>query len=606
MGNERRIKMRRKENFELKIKRSDGPRPMALGWKITIWTLTTILVVLSGLGIWAYSGRFIEASVGSQKIKTKDLENRVNINIGQQYTQDQLNQLTNEQKQQLYSSAKDQTLQQMIQEKLFFEAAKRQNVKITDDEITTEAQKIIDEQVKASLKQQGKDFKEWLKTQGYEGDDAELRFRDFVKTSQVDQIELTIYKKKILDDPILNKIQINDEEAKAYYLGVGSKKISHILIKYDAKTDKPEVGKQALQTITDIKKLLDDKKKTFAELAKEKSQDKQKGQDGKETGSALNGGDLGWYTVSGDQLTVQSSDGQTAGLVKEFNDEAMKLNKGEISKPIQTQYGYHIIMITDIKLRSDNYNIPAGARIAIIKFVTVGKADDKGNPQPLPAEELKTKEKTANTVLSDIKSGRTTFEEAVKINSEDQLTRDNAKNPGEMPFGNDRFEKDQAKNKFWASIEEARASSQMGYPFEPEIVEPALKAKPGQVLPTVIKTTNALYIVKVVDIRPAKKTSFDEVKDLVKKDMETTKRNDEASKWITDRQNEYGVRSGNAWKSFTSWWDRYIGSPLSDFGLWIKQFMGKGGSSSTSAPSTTVQPGGDTTTTPPTTTPTNK
>lgn len=599
MGNERRIKMRRKENFELKIKRADAPKPMALGWKITIWTLTCILVVLTGLGIWAYSGRFIEASVGSQKIKTKDLENKTNMAISQQYTQDQLNQLTNEQKQQLYTSAREQTLQQMVQEKLFFEAAKRQNVKITDDEITTEAQKIIDDQIKASLKQQNKDYKEWLKTQGFEGEDAEVRFRDYVKTSQMDSIELTIYKKKILDDPILNKIQITDDDAKAYYLGIGAKKISHILIKYDSKTDKPEVGKQALQTITDIKKLLDDKKKTFAELAKEKSQDKQKGQDGKDTGSAVNGGDLGWYTVTGDQLTVQSSDGQTSGLVKEFNDEAMKLNKGEISKPVQTQYGYHIIEVTDIKLRSDNYNVPAGARLAIIKFITVGKADDKGNQQPLPAEELKTKEKTANTVLADIKAGRTTFEEAVKVNSEDQLTKDNTKNPGEMPFGNDRFETDQAKNKFWASIEDAKAQSQMGYPYEAEIVEAALKARPGQVLPTVMKTSSAIYIVKVVDIRAAKKTSFEEVKALVKKDMETTKRNDEASKWITDRQNEYGVSTGNAWKSFTSWWDRYIGSPLSDFGLWIKQFMGKGGSSSTTTtPSTTVQPGGDTTTTP--------
>ena len=604
MGNERRIKMRRKENFELKIKRADGPKPMALGWKITIWTLVSILVILTGFGIWAYSGRLIEASVGSQTIKTKDLENRVNINISQQYTQDQINQLTNEQKQQLYTSAKEQTLQQMVQEKLFFEAAKRQNVKITDDEITTEAQKIIDEQIKSSLKQQNQDFKEWLKTQGYEGDDAEIRFRDFIKTSQIDQIELTIYKKKILDDPILNKIQITDEEAKAYYLGVGSKRISHILIKYDPKTDKPEVGKQALQTITDIKKLLDDKKKTFAELAKEKSQDKQTGADGKEAGSAVNGGDLGWYTVSGDQLTTQSSSGQTAGLVKEFNDEAMKLDKGQISSPVQTQYGYHIITITDIKLRNDNYNISAGARIGIIKFVIVGQADEQGNPQQLPAEELKTKEKTANTVLADIKAGRVTFEEAVKINSEDQLTKGNTNNPGEMPFGNDRFEKDQAKNKFWATLEDAQAQSQMGYPFEPEIVEPALKAKSGQILPSIIKTSNALYIVKVIDVRAARKTSFDEVKELVKSDMETTKRNDEATKWITERQDEYGIRTGNAWKSFTSWWDRYIGSPLSDFGLWVKQFMGKGGSSSSSAPTTTVQPGGDATT--PTTTPTDK
>lgn len=606
MGNERRIKMRRRENFELKIKRADGPKPMALGWKITIWTLSSILVILTGLGIWAYSGRFIEASVGSQKIKTKDLENRINLAISQQYTQDQINQLTGDQRQQLYTSARENVLQSMIQEKLFFEAAKRQNVTATDEEITTEAQKIIDEQVKPSVKQQSKDFKEFLKSQGFEGDDAEVRYRDFIKSSQMDQIQLTIYKKKILDTPILDTIKITDEEAKAFYLGTGSKRISHILIKFDPKTDKPEVGVEALKTINDIKKQLDDKTKTFAVLAKEKSQDKQKGQDGKDVGSALNGGDLGWYTVSDNQLTTQGANGQTAGLVKEFNDEAMKLNKGEISKPVQTQYGYHIIMVTDIRLRSDNYNIQAGARLAIIKFITIGKADAQGNPQPLPAEELKTKEKTANAVLSDIKAGRTTFEEAVKTNSEDQLTRENVANPGEMPFGNDKFEKDQAKNKFWATVEEANAAAQQGYPFEPEIVEAALKLKSGQVLPTVMKTPTALYIVKVVDIRPARKTLFDEVKETVKKDMETTKRNDEATKWIIARQDEYGVRTGNAWKSFTSWWDRNIGSPLSDFGLWIKQFMGKGGSGSTSAPTTTIQGGDGTATPPPTPTPTNK
>lgn len=605
MGNERRIKMRRRENFELKIKRADGPKPMALGWRITIWTLSSILVIMTGLGIWAYSGRFIEASVGSQRIKTKDLENRINIAISQQYTQEQINQLTGEQRQQLYTSARENVLQQMIQEKLFFEAAKRQNMTLTEEEITTEAQKIIDEQVKPSIKQQSKDFKEFLKTQGFQGDDAEVRYRDFIKSSQMDQIQLTVYKKKILDEPILNKIKITDEEAKAFYLGTGSKRISHILIKFDPNTDKPEVGQEAIKTINEIKKLLDDKKKTFAELAKEKSQDKQKGQDGKDAGSAVNGGDLGWYTVSGDQLTAPGANGQTAGLVKQFNDEAMKLNKGEISKPVQTQYGWHVIMVTDIKLRSENYNIQAGARLAIIKFITVGKADAQGNPQPLPAEELKTKEKTANAVLADIKAGRTTFEEAVKTNSEDQLTRDNAANPGEMPFGNDRFENDQAKNKFWATIEEAKASQQMGYPFEPEIVEAALKLKPGQILPTVSKTPNALYIVKVVDIKPARKTLFDEVKETVKKDMETTKRNDEATKWIMDRQDEYGVRTGNAWKSFTTWWDRYVGSPLSDFGLWIKQFMGKGGNGSTTAPTTTI-PGGDGTVTPPPATPTDK
>jgi parvulin-like peptidyl-prolyl isomerase len=603
MGNERRIKMRRRENFELRIKRANVPKPMAIGWKITIWTLSCILVVLLGLGIWAYTGRFIEASVGSQVIKTKDLESRTNMNISQQYQQEQINQMSPEDRQKLFTSAKEQTLQQMIQEKLFFEAAKRQGVGITDDEYNEQAQSIIDTQIKPQVTQQGKDWTKWLEENGYTGNDAAIKLRDFIKKNSKNDIEFQIYKKKILDDPILNKIVITDERAKEYYLEIGAKKISHILIKYDPTKDKPEDATKAKQTIEEIKKQLTDKKKTFAELAKEKSQDKQPGQDGKETGSALNGGDLGWYSVDGTNLVTQTPDGQTVGLVPEFNDVAMKLNKGDISEPVQTKYGWHVLTITDIKLRSDSYNVPEGVRIATIKFVTVGQPDQQGNSQPLPPEELKTKENKANSVLSDIRSGRTSFEEAVKLNSEDKLTMENKNNPGEIPFGNDRFEKDQTKNKFWANITDARNQGQMGYPYEPEIIEAANKVKPGQLVPTIVKTNNAIYIVKVIDHRVARKTAFEEVKETVKKDMETTERNNEASKWITDRQDEYGVRTGNAWKSFTTWWDRYIGAPLSDFGLWINQFMGKGGST-TSAPTTTTLPGG--TTPPPTPTPTDK
>ena len=89
------------------------------------------------MGVWAYTGRFVEAKVGSQVIKTTDLESRISMNISQQYSQDQLDKMTQEQKQQLYTSAKEQTLQQLIQEKIFFEAAKRQGITVTDEEYTT-------------------------------------------------------------------------------------------------------------------------------------------------------------------------------------------------------------------------------------------------------------------------------------------------------------------------------------------------------------------------------------------------------------------------------------------------------------------------------------
>ncbi|HEX2696784.1 MAG TPA: peptidylprolyl isomerase [Anaerolineales bacterium] len=73
----------------------------------------------------------------------------------------------------------------------------------------------------------------------------------------------------------------------------------------------------------------------FGTVAKEVSTD---------TGSAENGGDLGWNPHS--------------AFVKEFTDAAFSLKVGEFSQPVKSQFGYHIIQVlahADIPLTDTQY-----------------------------------------------------------------------------------------------------------------------------------------------------------------------------------------------------------------------------------------------------------
>lgn len=92
------------------------------------------------------------------------------------------------------------------------------------------------------------------------------------------------------------------------------------------------------------------KKEDFAVVAKEVSDD---------TGSAVNGGDLDWF-------------GKGA-MVPEFEAAAFALKKGEISKPVQTQYGQHIIQVTDIRTNAATKAKEVRARHILIAFPSLNE-----------------------------------------------------------------------------------------------------------------------------------------------------------------------------------------------------------------------------------------
>ncbi|HEY8085627.1 MAG TPA: SurA N-terminal domain-containing protein [Methylophilaceae bacterium] len=133
----------------------------------------------------------------------------------------------------------------------------------------------------------------------------------------------------VTDDEIKDFYQQNASK----YQGDESRRASHILIAFGSKPDaaaKAAAKKKALEVLAEVKKSPD----KFAELAKKYSQD---------PGSADKGGDLG-FSKRGD------------GMVKPFEDALFGMSPGSISGLVETEFGYHIIKLSEVKGSAQTYD----------------------------------------------------------------------------------------------------------------------------------------------------------------------------------------------------------------------------------------------------------
>ena len=127
-------------------------------------------------------------------------------------------------------------------------------------------------------------------------------------------------------------IKLNEDDLQAYYkenvarlAGKEERRASHILIaapKDAPAAEREKARERATQLLEEVRKT----PASFAEVAKKSSTD---------TGSAGQGGDLGFFS--------------SGAMVKPFEDAAFALKKGEISDVVESDFGYHIILLTDIK-----------------------------------------------------------------------------------------------------------------------------------------------------------------------------------------------------------------------------------------------------------------
>lgn len=82
-----------------------------------------------------------------------------------------------------------------------------------------------------------------------------------------------------------------------------------------------------------------DAKSIAAKLKKGEKFDKLAKSNSKDSGSKERGGDLGWVPAGNISTTY----------VKPFADAVMKLTKGQVSEPVQSQFGWHIIKLEDVR-----------------------------------------------------------------------------------------------------------------------------------------------------------------------------------------------------------------------------------------------------------------
>jgi peptidyl-prolyl cis-trans isomerase SurA len=202
-----------------------------------------------------------------------------------------------------------EALQALITEKLVAKEIVARGIQIRDEDIDhyidriKQQNHIDDDQLREALKQQGLDY-----------------------TKYRQQIREEIEKVQLLNKVIRAKVTISPEDVHRYYEAhkkdyarAGSVKVRQITLRLDDDAPEPIVT-AVMERIEDVRKRLL-KGEDFATVAKQVSEDP----------LAAEGGDLGEIEPS--------------KLLPEFEGPLLKMKEGEISEPIRTKVGVHLLKL---------------------------------------------------------------------------------------------------------------------------------------------------------------------------------------------------------------------------------------------------------------------
>lgn len=250
------------------------------------------------------SGQKIAAQVNEKAITYQELDNQFHARtrVPFEKVQDDPDAQT----------VRKQILEQLIDEELLMREAERQKLRVTSEMVDERFKNIRDRFPSEEA------FNQALSSRGITAE--KLR----------DNITKGLLRQQIIDQEVLQKVSVSPEELQSFfqehkddYMQEEAVHVRHILFRVaaDASPEDDQKAKDRASTVLAKAKKGDD----FAKLAQQFSEGPTKER----------GGDLGYFG--------------RGKMVKPFDDAAFKLKVGQVSDPVRTRFGYHIIKVEDRK-----------------------------------------------------------------------------------------------------------------------------------------------------------------------------------------------------------------------------------------------------------------
>ncbi|WP_075349067.1 peptidylprolyl isomerase [Algoriphagus marinus] len=229
--------------------------------------------------------------------------------------------------------------------------------------------------------------------QQFGGDEATL-IQAYGKTSDQlkNEIEEVIREQLIVQrmrSKITEGLTVSPAEVRAFYNSIPNDSLPFFSAEVTVGqiVKKPEVNprtkEEIFEQLRQFKNDIGTGKADFATLARQYSED---------PGSGAQGGDLGFF--------------RRGELAPEFESTALALKPGELSDPVETDFGVHLIQLLEVK--NGTFNTRHILRI----------------PKPT-AEDIQKSERFLDSLKIEIQAGRIEFANAAKEYSDDRATSDN-------------------------------------------------------------------------------------------------------------------------------------------------------------------------------------